>query len=114
MSFKEQIKDDSKKTFLNLSEFAEEITYTPGGGAPKVIKAVVIRYELAPNEENVYRSLKKQAEIYIVNDEIEGVTAINKTDDRIIVKDTEGVDHEARINDVISSDEGMWHFLAGW
>ena len=84
------------------------------GKIPKVIKAVVIRYELAPAEENVYRSLKKQAEIHIANDEDEGVTAINKKDDRILLKDTEGIEHEARINDVINSDEGMWYLLVGW
>ncbi len=113
MSFKDQIAVDAK-VFLNSDEFAEEITYTPAGGAPKEIKAVILRYEIAPTEENVYRSLKNRAEIHIANDAEKGITQINKKDDRITLKDTEGFEHEARINEVINSDKGMWHLLAGW
>jgi len=58
--------------------------------------------------------LKKQAEVYIANDAVEGVTQISKKDDRITLKDTEGFDREARINDVLNRDEGMWHLLVGW
>jgi len=39
---------------------------------------------------------------------------VSKADDRITLKDSEGFDREARINDVISRDEGMWHLLVGW
>ena len=114
MSLKEQMPKDAVSCFLNSGEFAEEITYTPGEGVPKVIKAVVVRYELTPAEENINRSLKKQAEVYIANDEINGVIAVSKKDDRITLKDTEGFERETRINDVIARDEGMWYLLVGW
>jgi hypothetical protein len=113
MSLKEQIAADSE-VFLNSNEFAEEITYTPSGEASKTIKAVILRYEIAPTEENVYRSLKNRAEVYIANDTEKGITQINKKDDRIMIKDTEGLEHEARVNEVINSDKGMWHLLVGW
>lgn len=113
MSLKDQIKQDGIDVFLNSGEFAEEITYAYDTGS-KVIKAIVVRYELAPAEENINRSLKKQAEVFIANDDITGVSVINKSDDRITLKDTQGVDHEARINDLINSDDGMWHLLVGW
>ena len=114
MSLKEQMPTDAVGCFLNMGEFAEEITYTTGAGVSKVIAAVVVRYELAPAEENINRSLKKQAEVYIANDETNGIAAVNKTEDRITLKDSEGFDREVRINDVISRDEGMWFLLVGW
>ena len=114
MSLKEQMSKDAVSCFLNSGEFAVEITYITGAGASKIIKAVVVRYELAPAEENINRSLKKQAEVYIANDETSGVVTVNKKDDRITLKDTEGFDREARINDVVNHDDGMWYLMVGW
>jgi len=114
MSFKDQLPQDSINTFLNSGEFAEEITYAPSGGVPKTIKAVVVREGLEPSSENASRSLRKQAEIYFVNDDVNGVTAIDKKDDRITLNDVEGTAREARINEVLASDEGMWHLIVGW
>ena len=113
MSLKEQIQKDGAEVFLNSEEFAEEITYL-SGTVSRVIKAVVVRYELSPAEENVYRSLKRQAEVYIANDAQQGVTAIHKKDDRVWLKDSEDIEQEARINEVTSRDEGMWHLMVGW
>ncbi len=112
MSFKERIKKDAP-VFLNPDEFAEEVAYTAGGAA-KSINAVVVHYQLVPSQENVYRSLKKQAEVFIANDSEKGVTAINKKDDRITLKDTAGQEQEARINEIVNSDRGIWHLLVGW
>jgi hypothetical protein len=113
MSLRDQIKKDSADVFFNSDEFAEEITYRTEFDL-KAIKAVVVRYELAPSEENINRSLKKQAEVFIANDVDQGVVEISKKDDRITLKDTLGIDREARINDVLNSDDGMWHLLVGW
>ncbi len=113
MSLKDRIAADAS-VFLNPGEFAEGIVYTAEGSVPKTIQAMVVRYELSPTEENVYRSLKKQAEIFIARDEAIGIAVVNKKDDRVTLKDTEGIEQEARINDVISGDEGMWHLLVGW
>lgn len=114
MSFKDQLPLDAVNSFLNGDEFAEEIIYTPSGGDAKVIKAVVVREGLEPSPENVARSLKKQAELYIVNHETSGVTEIDKRDDRVTLKDINGDEREARINEILHSDEGIWHLLVGW
>jgi hypothetical protein len=114
MSFKDQLSQDSINTFLNTDEFAEEITYTPSGGAPKAVRAVVVREGLEPSSENMSRSLRKQAELYIANDDVSGVTAIDKKDDRVTLNDVEGTPRDARINEVLSGDEGMWHLIVGW
>jgi hypothetical protein len=113
MSLRDRIQQDGTSVFLNSEEFAEEITYATETDS-KVIKAIVVRYELAPAEENINRSLKKQAEIYIANDPIEGVVTVSKKDDRITLKDTEGTERESRINDVLNRDDGIWHLLVGW
>jgi len=114
VSLKDQMALDAKTVFLNGGEFAEQITYTPSGETAKTIKAVVVRKELAPADENSGRSLKNQAEVFISSDGTEGVSAINQKDDRITVSDVEGVSKEARINDILGSDGGLWHLLVGW
>ena len=114
MSLKDQLPLDSVNTFLNADEFAEEITYTPSGGVPKIIKAVIVREGLEPSSENASRSLRKQAEIHIANDDVNGVTQVDKKDDRVTLNDVEGSAREARINEVLASDNGMWHLMVGW
>lgn len=114
MSFKDQLSSDALNTFLNSDEFAEEITYIPSGGASKIIKAVIVREGLEPSSENASRSLRKQAEIYIANDDVEGVASIDKKDDRITLNDIEGTAKEVRINEVLCNDNGMWHLMVGW
>lgn len=114
MSLKDQMAFDAKTAFLNSGEFAEEITYTPADGPGKVIRAVIVRKELSPADEVTGRSLKNQAEAYISTDPMEGVVSVNRRDDRITLNDVEGTVKEARINDVLGKDEGLWHLLIGW
>jgi len=114
VSLKEQMALDAKTVFLNGGEFAEEITYTPAGGTAKLIRAVIVRKDLSPSDQNIGRSLKNQAEAYISTDPIEGIAFINRKDDRLTLNDVEGVSKEARINDVLGKDEGLWHLLIGW
>jgi hypothetical protein len=114
MSFRDRLSEDSINTFLNTGEFAESITYTPSVGSPKVIKAIIVREGLEPSSENSSRSLRKQAEVYIANDETNGVVSIDKKDDRITFDDVEGEPKEARINEILGKDDGMWHLLVGW
>lgn len=113
MTLKNHISQDAD-VFLNLDEFAEEIIYTNAAGTAKTIRAVVVRYELSPTQENVYRSLKKQADVYIARDDTRGIREVNKKDDRVTLKDTEGVERESRINEIVNCDEGLWHLMVGW
>jgi len=114
MSFKDQLSQDAVKSFLNTDEFAEEVIYTPSAGDPKVIKAVVVRESLEPSRENMARSLRNTARLYIANDEEAGVTGIDKKDDRITLNDIDGDERVARINEILHSDEGIWELSVGW
>jgi len=114
MSLKDQFPLDVINCFLNTAEFAEVITYTPEGEAPKDINAIVVRGRLEPGSEDQGRGLQNQVEIYIANDTTEGVTSVDKKDDRITLNDVEGTSREARIIEVLHKDEGAWHLLLGW
>jgi hypothetical protein len=114
MSLKDRFSADVIDCFLNTAEFAEVITYTPQGGAAKDINAIVVRGRLEPGSEDQGRVLQNQAEIYIANDTAEGVTSVDKKDDRITLDDVEGTIREARIIEVLHKDDGAWHLLVGW
>ncbi len=114
MSLKDRFSADVIDCFLNTAEFAEMITYTPQGGVAKDINAIVVRGRLEPGSEDQGRGLQNQAEIYIANDTVEGVTSVDKKDDRITLDDVEGTIREARIIEVLHKDDGAWHLLVGW
>ena len=114
MSLKDQFPLDVIDCFLNTAEFAEVIIYTPEGQSAKDINAIVVRGRLEPGSEDQGRGLQNQVEIYIANDATEGVTSVDKKDDRITLNDVEGTNREARIIEVLHKDEGAWHLLVGW
>lgn len=112
MSFKSQLAQDAGKVFLNNSEFAEDITYTPKAGTPLVIKAVINRKRLGPAYEDTGRTLLNQAEIFIANDAAAGVTSINKGGDTVSFAETiGGAVISWLVADILNQDEGMWHLL---
>jgi hypothetical protein len=112
MSFKDGLSQDAGKVFLNSSEFAEDVVYTPKGGSPLAIKAVINRRRLDPAYEDTGRTLLNQAEIFIANDAAAGVISINKGGDTVSFAENLG---GAAVNwvvvDILSQDEGMWHLL---
>ena len=114
MSLKDQFSLDVINCFLNTAEFAEVITYTPEGEAGKEINAIVVRGRLEPGSEDQGRGLQNQAEIYIANDDVSGITQVDQKDDRIMLNDVEGTVRESRINEILSRDEGIWHLIVGW
>ena len=76
MTLKSKLPEDAKAAFLNGDEFAESITYTPNGGSPKVIKALVVRERLQADGPDQGRVLNRQAEIYIANHATIPISAI--------------------------------------
>jgi len=112
MTFKSQVTQDAIKAFLDGEAFAEDVTYTPKGGMPKVIKAVIIRKRLDPAYEDTGRTLINQGEIFIANDAAAGIASINKGGDIVSFAETIG---GAVINwivaDILDHDEGLWHLL---
>ena len=114
MIFKDQMKNDAVNVFLNTGEFAENITYTPQGGSPKTIKAVVVLKTIEPTAGNTGRALHHQADVFILNDALKGIDAVDKKDDRLTLNDSEGNSQTARIHEVLAKDDGLWHLLVGW
>jgi len=112
MSFKSQLAQDAVKAFLDGFAFAEDITYTPKGSAPKQIKAVIIRKRIDPAYEDTGRTLINQAEIFIANDAAVGVASINKGGDAVSFAETiGGTNISWVVADILDHDEGIWHLL---
>lgn len=65
MGFKEQVATDIDDVFLNTSEFAEEIIYTPAVGSPKTIKAIVRKEGKEADYEDDGRFNRNEATITI-------------------------------------------------
>ncbi len=110
MSFKDQIKTDFFNIFLNPDEFAEEISYTPKGGASKTIKAIIVRQRLDTDQLGRGQILQNQAEIYIARDVTLGIASVNKGDDEVSFSEIPG---EAAISwaviDILKATEAFWH-----
>ncbi len=114
MTLKTQLSIDAVKVYLNSDEFAETITYTPKNGSPKSIKAVVIRGRLGAGGEDAGRILRNQCEVYIANDTTDGVTSVDKGDDKLdFPKLAGGVSVTWVVEDILSMDEGIWRLLVG-
>ena len=110
MTLKSKLPEDAKAAFLNGDEFAESITYTPNGGSPKVIKALVVRERLQADGPDQGRVLNRQAEIYIANHATDGVTSVDKGNDTVLFPVfIEGSAVSWRVVEVLGKDEGMWH-----
>ncbi|MDD5108299.1 MAG: hypothetical protein PHC29_02135 [Candidatus Omnitrophica bacterium] len=112
MTFKSQVTQDVIKVFLDGAAFAEDLTYTPKAGVPKIIKAVIIRKRLDPAYEDTGRVLLNQGEIFIANDAAAGVTSINKGGDIVSFAETiGGAVISWIVADILDHDEGIWHLL---
>ena len=112
MAFKSDLAQDAAKIFLNSDEFAAEITYTPKGGAAKVIKALVNRKRIDPASEDAGRILINQCEIFVANDAASGITSINKGGDLVSLAEVIGGPQiDWVVADILAQDEGVWQLL---
>lgn len=112
MSFKDNLKNDALNCFLSGDEFAEAVVYTPKGGSPRTIKAVINRKRLTPGGEESGRILQNQIEIFIVNDGSYGVSSVNKGGDEVLFPEVlGGNDVNFVVVDILGEDQGMWHLL---
>lgn len=109
MTFKQQLPQDGLNSFLNLDEFAESIVYTPSGGSPKEIKAIVTRSRLQPDDQAQGRQMSRQCIIEIMNDSTYGVTTVSKGNDQVSLPVHTGeVSVTWRVLDIMHKDDGMW------
>jgi len=113
MSFKDRLLADVKYTILNLDEFGENVSYTPFGNSPKLIKAIVRRDRLDSPGQDQSRLLAKQCEVWIANDNEAGILAVTKGEDLISmpVYEEAGSAVDWRVIEVLHKDHGLWHLL---
>ncbi len=111
MSFKDQLASDASGVFLNTDEFAEPVTYTPKGGSPKVINAIVDRQRVSP-DQNTDHAILNQIEITIANSVTSGVATINKGGDKVSLPERIGGESiDWIVADILSQDEWLWRIL---
>ena len=110
VNFDTKLLDDAKFAFLNSSEFAEVITYTPYGGSAKFINSIIVRERLESKGPDHTISLNRGAEIYIANDAALGVTSINKNNDKVSLPLQVGRSPVIwTVVEILQHDDAMWH-----
>lgn len=114
MSFKGNVASDVEKVILNKDEFAEDVVYTPKGGSPKTIRAIIVRGRLDSGAEDSGRTLRKQCEVHIANNVLTGVTLVNKGSDTLQFSEVIGGSNVTWVVlDILRQDFAMWHLLVG-
>ncbi len=109
MAFINQILTDFKN-ILSTGEFSEAITYTPSGGSPKSLSAVIVRERTDAKGPDHHISLQQGCEIYIANDAVAGVTSINKNNDAVnFPVQKGGTPLDWRVVEIIYHDDALWH-----
>lgn len=74
------IKADVKNVLLNASDFAESITYDPGGAENKAISAVIVREQSIQEEDlSGTKMLIHRATILISTDATDGIASPSQT-----------------------------------
>ena len=110
VNFDSKLLDDAKLAFLNASEFAEVISYTPFGGAAKLLSALIVRERLESKGPDHSISITRGAEIFVANDAVSGVTSINKNNDKVSFPvQIGGPPVIWTVVEILQHDEGMWH-----
>lgn len=113
MSFRDQLINDAVNCFSNISEFGEDLFYTPYTENEKSVKAVVVRDPKGPETGDGSRTIQNEIELLIPNDKDNGITSVNVGYDKVTTsKYTGGTLSEYRITSVISNDAGMWRLRA--
>lgn len=111
MSLKNDLASDFANEFLSTDEFAESITYTPSGGSPKTIKAIVVRPQIDVLDQDRGRVLARQVEIQIANNSTTGVASVKKGFDQVALKLYLGdaANTTFVVSEIVKHDDGMWH-----
>ncbi len=107
MSFEDVRAADAVNVFANPDEFGEELTYTPHGGSPTTVRAVVTRHPERADPSRRYKA--DEMEISIPNDADDGVTAVTRGQDLVAVAPIiGGAVQTCRVIDILYHDSAMW------
>ena len=74
-SFRDDINDDAVRVFLNTNEFAELITYTPNGGTPVEIPALIREEEGGMVDHSHSTTLTRRKIILIADTAADGIVS---------------------------------------
>lgn len=94
-------------TFKN-SSFGESVVYTPSGGSPATIKAVVFRREPRPLTSPVRSDIQVQVFNYRVMVDRNDVATVTENADKVEMKDMTGTTKTFRVQKILASDEGCY------
>ncbi len=112
MGFKESLAVDMATVFADPSYFGEEIIYTPSGGSPVTIRAVV-RRRVVPREEQrgTVDTPMNSFELWIANDATSGRSSVKPGFDTVAFKKflSDAGNTTFKITKILHHDEGAWH-----
>jgi len=80
MSFTDQLAGDLGDVFLNSADYAEEITFTPAGGSPRTIMAVVEREGERQEDLQDGQQTVRRATVHVSNNALAGVGVLGRRD----------------------------------
>lgn len=107
--FDDVASDDMAYGFMSTDVFAEQITYTPKGGAARTIPAVVRRLEPDPVEGPGQSSPVVEVDIHKTSDTTKGTDSINRRGDVFNLKPRlSGDAKDMRINEILEEDATRW------
>jgi hypothetical protein len=98
-------------TIFKNSAFAETIVYTPSGGSPVSIKAVVFRH--GAQKIDVRGGIPTQHYPVIVEIDRNDIASVMPQEDKITCLDICGVSKEFRVSKVLYSDVGCFKLGLG-
>lgn len=110
MALATQIAADSA-ALVNSDDFAESVTYTPDGGAPIAIDAIIERHPIAP-EGSSRQVAKNDVDLWIRNHATLGIVTPGRRDKVDIAPEYGGTPVEHRVAEVVDGDAGVWHLVA--
>lgn len=110
MGLKDDMAKDFIDNFLADNEFAEEVVYTPKNDSAKTIMAVIERKPTDAIQLDRRHLVHQEAQIYIANDDEQGVTVITEKSDTVSFPVEEGGDAvDWSVVEILNHDSGMWH-----
>lgn len=112
MSFKDNLSSDMA-VFLNSDEFGESITYTPHGGSPISIVALIDRDHPNPGRDDVRTDRQfpvNTVQLTIAKHATLGVASVKERFDRVALKRkiSDAGTTTFTITRIVEQDEGAW------
>ena len=113
MTLKSDMASDVANILKDPNGPSETIQYTPFGGSPKSVNAVVNRARPDSGVQDGGHLVGRQAEITISILATDGVASVNKGNDIVSMPIYNGgaTNVDWRVIDVLEKDDGAWHLL---